>query len=239
LQRKFEMLRAVSPIPSRRDALSLICAFPFIASARADDSQWYPIKSDDGAPVPNSRVPAELDPASVPGIVWRGPQSGDVVLYEFFDYNCPYCRKAAHDIEALVAKNPNLRLGLLNNAMLSPGSIQVAKVQQALLRLHGPKIAYDFHTRMFARKGQNDGLAALDVVRAMGLDAAKVEESADSDVVSSVLTRQARLASSLGMNVTPTFVVAGAALMGWPGAGALKAIVASAHKCGLPVCEKK
>jgi protein-disulfide isomerase len=236
MQRK---LRAASPIPSRREALRLIGAFPLVASARAAETQWYPLKADNGAEVPNFRVSAELDPAGVPGIVWRGPQSGDVVLYEFFDYNCPYCRQAARELDVLAAKDPHLRIGLLNNAMISPGSIQVAKVQQALLRLHGPKIAYDFHSRMFARKGQNDGLAALDVVRAMGLDAAKIEQSADSDVVASVLKRQAQLASSLGMNVTPTFVVAGAALMGWPGAGALKAIIASAHKCGLPVCEKK
>jgi protein-disulfide isomerase len=232
------MPRAIKPTPSRRDALRLIGAVPFAAAARADDTQWYPIQGEDGAPVRNFRIPAELDPAATPGIVWRGAEGADAVLYEFFDYNCAWCRKAAREIDALVAKDRHMRLGLINNAMLSLGSVQAAKVQQAVLRLKGPKIAYDFHLRMFARKGQNDGLAALDIVRAMGLDAAKIEESADSEVVSGVLKRQTALASSLDMNMTPSFVVAGAALMGWPGSKALGAVVASAHRCGLPVCEK-
>lgn len=235
---KWGMFRVARSNPSRRAALRLIGAAPFAAAARADDAQWYPLQADDGAPIRNFRIPAELDPATTPGVVWRGAEGADAVLYEFFDYNCAWCRKAAREIEALVAKDRHMRLGLINNAMLSLGSVQAAKVQQAVLRLHGPKIAYDFHLRMFARKGQNDGLAALDVVRAMGLDAGKIEESADSETVSGVLKRQTSLASSLDMNMTPTFVVAGAALMGWPGAKALGSVVASVHKCGLPVCEK-
>jgi protein-disulfide isomerase len=233
------MKQIATLIPSRRAVLRLIGVIPFAAAARADDTQWYAIQGDDGAPVRNFRIPAELDPAATPGIVWRGAEGADAVLYEFFDYNCAWCRKATREIEALVAKDKKLRLGLVNNAMLSIGSVQAAKVQQAILRLHGPKVAYDFHLRMFARKGQNDGLAALDVARAMKLDAAKIEESADSDVVSDVLKRQAHLASSLDMNMTPSFVIAGAALIGWPGIKALGSVAASAHQCGLPVCEKK
>ena len=77
----------------------------------------------------------------------------------------------------------NLRLGLINNAILSIGSVQAAKVQQAVLRLHGPRVASEFHARMFGRRGQGDGASALAVVRDMGLDPKKVEESGDSPAV--------------------------------------------------------
>ena len=50
-------------------------------------------------PIRNFRIPAELDPATLPGIVWSGARAGDVVLYEFFDYNCGFCRKAARDLD--------------------------------------------------------------------------------------------------------------------------------------------
>ena len=139
----------------------------------------YALVADDGAPVQNFRIPVELDPAKLPGIIWRGDKSADVILYEFFDYNCAFCRKAQHDIEALLANDPKTRLGLVNYAILSIGSVQAAKVQQAVLEAFcGPKAAYDFHSKLFSKRGQTpDGATALAVARELGLDPKKIEES--------------------------------------------------------------
>ena len=222
---------------TRRQALSLIGAAPLIAgAARAQEEQEYSLRGDDGAALRNFRIPAELDPATLPGIVWSGARAGDVVLYEFFDYNCGFCRKAARDLDEILGADKNLRLGLINNAILSIGSVQAAKVQQGVLRLHGPRVASEFHARMFGRRGQGDGASALAVVREMGLDPKKVEESGDSSAVTGVLSRQAKLAASLGMEMTPSFAIAGVGLLGWPGKSALQAIVANARKCDHPVC---
>lgn len=205
-------------------------------SARGQEGQAYPLRADDGAAITNFRIPAELDPATLPGILWRGAKSADVILYEFFDYNCGYCRQAAREIDDIVAQDPNLRLGLINNAILSIGSAQAAKVQQAVLRLHGPRAANDFHATLFARRGQADGASALALAREMGLDPKKIEESGDSPSVVAVLTRQARLAASLGMEMTPSFAITGVALLGWPGKASMREIIANARKCDHPAC---
>ena len=39
---------------------------------------------------------------------WAGAQNGDVVLVEFFDYACGYCRKSNPDIERLLAEDKKL-----------------------------------------------------------------------------------------------------------------------------------
>ncbi len=55
---------------TRRQALSLIGALPLIAgAARGQEEQEYALRGDDGAAVRNFRIPAELDPATLPGIV--------------------------------------------------------------------------------------------------------------------------------------------------------------------------
>jgi len=224
-------------VRTRRQALWLIGALPLIAgAARGQEEQEYSLRGDDGAAITNFRIPPELDPATLPGIVWSGARAGDVVLYEFFDYNCGFCREAARDLGEILGDDKNLRLGLINNAILSIGSVQSAKVQQAVLRLHGPRVASEFHARMLGRRGQSDGASALAVVRDMGLDPKKVEESGDSAAVTGVLTRQAKLAASLGMEMTPSFAIAGVGLLGWPGKTALQGIVANARKCDHPVC---
>ena len=207
-----------------------------VASARGQEAQEFPLQDDDGGPISNFRIPSELDPATLPGILWQGANSGDVVLYEFFDYNCGYCHEAAHDLVKLVARDKNLRLGLVNNAILSIGSVQAAKVQQAVLRLHGPRVAGEFHAKMFERRGQSDGTTALAVAREMGLDADKIEQSGDSPSVSEALKRQAKLARALGMGATPSFAIAGVGLLGWPGGASLRKMIASARKCDHPIC---
>lgn len=225
---------------TRRQALQLISVFPLMSkSARAEIAQEFPIQADDGAPVQNFRIPSELDPAILPGIVWNGMKSADVIFYEFFDYNCAFCRKAAREIEAIRAKDSDLRFGLINNAILSIGSIQAAKVQQAILKLRGPQVAYDFHVRMFATHGQSNGASALSIARDLGLDVRKVEETADSAVVTDVLSRQTQLSANLGMSMTPSFVIAGIGILGWPGVKALQSIIANARKCDHPVCDEK
>lgn len=229
--------------PSRRALLGALCALPaigaprlFAASPPTEDDSAFPLRDDNGAPLRNFRVPSELDPATLPGVVWEGKRDGDLILYEFFDYNCAYCRKAAAEIATIAKSDPDLRLGLVNDAILSVGSVQAAKVQQAVLRLYGPAKAYDFHLRLFAARGGANGQTALATVRAMGLDAAKVEESADSETVGGVVLRQTRLAESLGLAMTPSFIIAGVAILGWPGAKSLRDIIAHARKCDQPVC---
>ena len=39
-----------------------------------------------------------------------GNPEGDVTVVEFFDYNCPYCRRVKPQIEALLEEDSNVRL---------------------------------------------------------------------------------------------------------------------------------
>ena len=45
-----------------------------------------------------------------------------------------------------------------------------------------------------------------------------------------------RLAASLGASATPSFVVAGAGLFGYPGPRALRRILSSVEQCGEVTC---
>ncbi|WP_152428264.1 thioredoxin domain-containing protein [Methyloferula stellata] len=206
-------------------------------TALAQTSNLFDLIGDDGKPIVNYRLPAELSVTDLPGVVWVGSSSPDVILVEFFDYNCPYCRKATGDLDTLVAKDKNFRLGLVNNAVVGGvGSVQAAKVQQAVLKLYGPARAYEFHKALFAHHGQNDGLSSLDIAKKMKLDAAAIETNADADDVGSVLIKQAKLAQSLGFDATPSFMLKGVGLLGYPGAKSLHAMIAAVRSCDKLKC---
>jgi len=221
---------------TRRSALAFAGAWLATGAAAEQEPHAFPLRADDGSPVVNSKIPAGLDPTKMPGIVWKGPEDAKVSLIEYFDYNCGYCREAVSDLDALVSSEPTMRLGLVDYAVLSPDSAEAAKVHQAVLALAGPGAAYDFHTRLFKRRGHANGAAALAVARELGLDTAKVQETANSPTVTEALVKQARLAQQLRLEATPSFVVDGAAILGWPGPRSIKRVVAEVKKCGTVAC---
>lgn len=207
-------------------------------AAASAANQWFPVTGDDGHPVPNGRAPAELveDIEDLPGAIWAGPPSASVKLVEFYDYNCPWCRAADRARDALRAGDPDLRVGLVNNPILSPASVAAARVDLALLTLKGAGASYGLHSRLFAMPGRIDGERALDAATAMGVGRGEIEALAGSAEIGAMLARQQGLAASLGITATPSYVIGGATVLGYPGERALGRIVASARSCGLVSC---
>ena len=107
-------------------SLALLTVPWFRRAALAQAGSLFPFTSDDGRQVYNYRLPSGLSTEGLPGVIWAGAASPDVILVEYFDYNCPFCRKAAGDLDRLMTRSPGLRLGLVNNPILGLGSMQAA-----------------------------------------------------------------------------------------------------------------
>lgn len=222
----------------RGAAIGLAALSQYASTVFAQGDGWFDISGDDGKPVANTRLPVELtsEIEALPGVIWIGSPSKAVTLYEFYDYNCPYCRVAATDMHSLVEARPELRVGLVNNAILSPGSVQAARIEAALLVSKGPKVAYDFHRRLFAMPGRKDGLRALTIGETLGVTRPELEALADSDRIGQMVSAQRSLAANLGLAATPSFVAGGAGLLGYPGPKTLDRIVSALDECGEVIC---
>jgi protein-disulfide isomerase len=79
------------------------------------------------------RVPIELveEALELEAAIRVGNRQGDVTLVEFFDYNCPWCRRSAADLPALLGAEPELAYVLVNFAVLGAPSVQATKVALA------------------------------------------------------------------------------------------------------------
>lgn len=224
----------------------LLCVFAAVAIAllssafaRAqNENSWYPLKADDGTDVVNYRVPVELESRieSLPGVVIVGNPRGDVTLIEFYDLNCPFCRKAAHDIESLVKSDDELKLVLVPFPVLGVPSIQAGRVEIALARLATPQQFFVFHNRIFSGRGTIDASRALAVAEDMGFSKQRLIKVADEDAVTRAMIAHVQLGNALGLAVTPAFVIKGAAILGYPGKKALAAIIRSVRTCDKVVC---
>ena len=204
----------------------------------AQSGSWFDIVGDDGKPVTNMRAPVELtnEVDRLKGVNAIGSGSPVVTIVEFMDYNCPYCRQAASDLETLVRANPGLRVKFVQNAITSPQSEQAARVDLAAFRVGGSRLAYTLHQRLYARRGVNDKKVALALAAEIGLDPAVLDTLSEEPEIKDVLSSHKQLSASLGLNGTPSFLIAGMIVVGYPGPDTMRRMVESVLKCDAMAC---
>jgi protein-disulfide isomerase len=221
-------------------ALILAIACSFAAAQQSNRppelASEYPLTNDDGSALPNHTVKLIGPIDRLPGVVVAANPKGKTTLYEFYDLNCPYCRAAAADIAAMVERDQDLRLVLVPFPILGIPSIMASRVELAVAKLGTPKQFYDFHRKIYAQRGVIDGARALAVAHGLGLDEKALTKAGDGDDISEIMKNHVKLGDALGLAATPSFVVDGVALLGYPGRDRLQAIVDAAGTCGKVVC---
>jgi protein-disulfide isomerase len=165
-----------------------------------------------------------------------GNPKASATLVEFFDYNCHFCKGALPDVTKLMKDDPNLKVVLKDYPVLGPGSVEAAKVASAARnQLPGDKF-WAFHFKLLGWRGPIGKNEALAVARELGLDMDRLAKDIESPEVKAGLDEVMRLADSLQINGTPTFVVGQDVVVGAVGYDQLKDKVESVHRCGRAVC---
>jgi protein-disulfide isomerase len=142
-----------------------------------------------------------------------GNAKGDVPVIEFFDYNCGYCKKAFSDVAQLVEKDKKVRLILKEFPILSKGSEEASRVALAA-RLQGKY--WEFHRAMLENQGQATEASALRVAEKLGLDMARLKKDMASPEVKKEIEDTRQLATKMGIQGTPHFIVGDRIIAGAP-----------------------
>lgn len=162
-----------------------------------------------------------------PGAVLGNP-NGKLTLVEFSDFSCTYCRKSVEDIEALTKAHPDLRVVVRELPILSPASAEAARM--ALAAARQGRYA-QFQQAMFSgpRPDQQSIAAAA---KTAGLDLAAARQAAASPAVEAEVRNNLDLASRLGVQGTPAWVIGDQLLVGAVGRERLDQAIAAARRQG-------
>ena len=165
-----------------------------------------------------------------------GNKDGDVTFVEFFDYNCGYCKKAMTDMIEIMKDDPKLKVVLKEFPVLGPGSVEAAQVAVAV-RMQDPtgKKYLDFHQKLLGGRGQADKARSMAAAKEAGLDMARLEKDFSSPEVRATIEENFKLAESMGMNGTPSYVIGKQVIIGAVGIDALKEKISNA-RCGKAMC---
>ncbi|MGH6849380.1 MAG: DsbA family protein [Methylocella sp.] len=165
-----------------------------------------------------------------------GDPKGKITLIEFFDYNCGYCKRALSDLARLMKVNPDLRVVLRDFPILSPSSVEAAKVANAYLRQFQGEKFWEFHQRLLGSRGPVGKAEALAVAKDLGADMDKLAKDAAAPDITSGIKESGRLAKSLSVTGTPTYVIGEDVVTGAVGYDELEAKVENIKKCGKAIC---
>lgn len=155
---------------------------------------------------------------------WSGAKDGDVVLVEFFDYACGYCRASNADVARLLKEDKDLKVIWRELPVLGEDSIAAARLSLAAAR-QGRFV--QFHDQLFAAAPPSPRAIAAVQKRLSVTPLQSAETSREID-------KNFQLARALGATGTPTFVVGDKVLSGAVGYDALKAAIAVARNPSSP-----
>ena len=146
------------------------------------------------------RLQLEQDPNS-PNL---GNPDGDVTVIEFFDYNCPYCRKAGQTVQELLASDANVRVIYREWPILGEDSVFASR---AALAARAQGKYEEFHWALMNGEGRASEASILKLARHLGLDVEKLQADMTSPAVEAHIAQSNALARTLGFTGTPAFIV--------------------------------
>lgn len=150
-----------------------------------------------------------LNEASVlrdPDIPVAGNPDGDITIVEFFDFQCPYCKKLAPELNAAVKQDGRVRLVHKDWPILGPVSVYASrlvlatKYQNKFVEAHDALIAL---TVRLTESGARECLAKAGI----DVDRAIADLQTHQDAIVATLKRTNEQATAFGFNGTPAFII--------------------------------
>jgi len=163
-----------------------------------------------------------------------GNPKGDVTVVEFFDNECPFCKKLSPTLEQLISKDSGVRVVLKEYPILGLGSETAARYALAAVRQgkYG-----EFHSALMADKTPEHQLAEpriLEIAAGAGLDVGRLKQDAGGPDIASRIESNRTLARKLTLTGTPGLVIGGRIESGALSLEALQQAVADERRAKQP-----
>jgi protein-disulfide isomerase len=184
---------------NRRGALGLLGAGAVVAGA-AVMSRSALAEGDD------EKVLTEALVLRDPDVPVTGNAAGDISVVEWFDYQCPYCRKLEPELRQVVQDDGKVRLVLKDWPILGPVSTVAARMALACKFQDKYSQAHD------ALMGVNSRLTEPRITELLaggGIDVDRVKRdlASNAKTIDAILARNNDQAAAFGFRGTPAFIV--------------------------------
>lgn len=135
-----------------------------------------------------------------------GNPSGDIAIVEWFDFNCPYCRKIEPELRQVVQDDGKLRLVMKDWPILGPVSVTASRVALACKFQDKYEKAHDAMIGVSSRLTEP---RIYELIAGAGVDIDRVKKDLETNAkaIDGMLARNNDTAEGLGFHGTPSFIV--------------------------------
>jgi protein-disulfide isomerase len=135
-----------------------------------------------------------------------GNPEGDVVLVEFMDSRCSFCRRAHPEVADLVEMDGNIRYVVKEFPILGEQSVLASQFAIATRIVHGDDAYGAINDALMVMRGDMSEASLAATAQEIGLDPAPILDAMDDPLVGQTITYNRDLAQRLSITGTPTFV---------------------------------
>jgi protein-disulfide isomerase len=153
---------------------------------------------------PAAIVSALAQPPLMPA---AGAKDADVTIVEFFDYNCPFCKKTAPELQRLLHIDPKVRILFKEWPIF--GDVSEYAARSALAANWRGKFL-TAHDALMGTAHDLDETAQVDaILKGVGVDLTQLsrDRTAHATEITAILSRDAQEAAALGFRGTPGIVI--------------------------------
>ncbi len=159
------------------------------------------------------------------GAAFAGNPNGDVIVVEYSDFACPYCKQTTADITRVIKEDKNIKVVFRELPILSEASNDAALMALAAAK-QGKYFA--FHKTMFAT-GRPTPSTIESAAKEVGIDMAAARKFIATPEAQQEVQRNIEVARKLQFTGTPAFVVGNETAVGAVGYDGLKELIAKAR----------
>ena len=141
-----------------------------------------------------------------PGTAVLGAENPDITVVEYFDYNCPYCRKLAPSIHALVDKDHKVAVVFKEWPIFGGISVYAARLALAA-QSQGKYLTA--HDALIGAPRLSEEAQVDETLRRAGIDVSELKRTMETHGkrIDAILARNRAEAHSLGIRGTPGLLV--------------------------------
>lgn len=156
-----------------------------------------------------------------------GNPEGDVVMVEFLDYRCGYCKKAHEEVKQLIAGDKNIRFIVKEFPILGEESVLASRFAIATRKVAGDDAYARMNDALMQYRGKVTEGSLKKVAGKLGLDGDAILAMIDDPEVSQQIADTHQVASALSISGTPTFVIQDQMLRGYVPLNGMQELIAA------------
>ena len=133
-----------------------------------------------------------------------GNMDSKLIIIEFVDYNCGYCKKTLSTISKLMKNFENIQIVFVDYPILSESSEIAAR---ASLAANEQNAYFEYHTILLNNTKSINKNNLYKIAKELSLDIEKFKKDISSEKIKNNIIKNIKFANSLKIRGTPTFII--------------------------------